>query len=406
MSKNMQNYNIICLSNQLWDFPLWTNKRHVMGRMPKLGNNVLFVDPPINTGFVFLKYLLNGTWSIKRLITQRKKTKEGVEVYSPLNMHTFYNYLSLKHAQRIDKIASQIFDKNKKTILWIYHVETTGLENYLKNIKHDFLVYDCVDNYEAFPKYNTPEKRKVVADQEKLLATRANIVFATTPGLVEKLKKYNPNTHFTPNVGDYERFFDIKNKNLEIPEVLKDIKHPIIAFTGAVDEYKFDRELFKKVALDYPAYSFAILGPMALKDRKSSKKELGFDKLDNVHLLGTVDFTEEPKYDAQFDVMIIPFQLNDYTVAGCFPVKFFNYLAAGAPVVVTDLPSYSPFSDVCYISRNPNEFSQNIRRALEEDSPEKIIQRQQASKENTWDGKVSTMLSLIDNSMSKLNTTK
>lgn len=406
MAKNMQNYNIICLSNQLWDFPLWTNKRHVMSRMPNLGNNVLFVDPSINTGFVFLKYLLQGKWSILRLLTQRKKTKEGVEVFSPLNIHTFYNYLSTKHSKKIDKTASEIFDKEKKTILWIYHVEIVGLENYLKNIKHDFLVYDCVDNYEAFPKYDTPEKRKAVADQEKLLASRANIVFATTPGLVEKLKKYNPNTHFTPNVGDYERFFDIKNKNLEIPEVLKDIKHPIIAFTGAVDEYKFDRELFKKVALDYPAYSFAILGPMALKDRKSSKKELGFDKLDNVHLLGTVDFTEEPKYVSHFDVMVIPYQLNNYTVGGCFPVKFFNYLAAGVPVVVTDLPSYSPFSNVCYISRNPNEFSQNIRRALEEDNPEKIKQRQEASKENTWDGKVLKMLSLIGDSMSNLNISK
>jgi len=401
MVKNMQNYNIICLSNQLWDFPLWTNKRHVMSRMPKLGNNVLFIDPPIRLGWVFLKYVLSGKWSLLRLITQRKKPIDGVEVFSPLSFLPSLKSLSVSYSKKANKIAAKIFQNDKKTILWVYHVELPGLENYLKNTKHDFLVYDCVDNYEAFPKYNTPEKRKLIADQEKLLASRANIVFATTPGLVEKLKKYNPNTHFAPNVGDYVRFFDLKNKTYEIPKSISSIKHPIIAFTGAVDEYKFDRELLKKIALDYPSYSFVIVGPMALKDRKSSKKEFGLGDLNNVHFLGTIDFTEEPRYLYYFDLMIIPYQLNDYTVGGCFPVKFFNYLAAGLPVVVTDLPSYTPFSDICYISRNPNEFSQNIRRALEEDNPEKIKQRQLISKENTWDGKVSKMLSLIGEAINK-----
>ncbi|MFZ2664581.1 MAG: glycosyltransferase [Patescibacteria group bacterium] len=366
--------------------------------MPKFGNNVLFVDPPIRVGRVFFKYLLNGKWSLSRIFTKRMKTKEGVEVFSPLSF-SLSKFISLKHARNINKISSKIFSKDKKTILWVYHVEIPGLENYLKNIKHDFLVYDCVDNYEAFPKYNTPEKRKFVADQEKLLVSRANIVFATTPGLVEKLKKHNPNTYFAPNVGDYERYFGIKDKKFDIPEDLKDIKHPIIAFTGAVDEYKFDRNLIRKVALDYPTYSFVIVGPMALKDKATSKKELGLSYIKNIYLLGTKEYADVPKYIAFFDEMIIPYQLNDYTVAGCFPVKFWDYLAAGLPVVVTDLPAYTPFADVCYISRNPNEFSQNIRRALEEDSIEGIKKRQLVAKENTWEGKVLKMLSLIEGSI-------
>jgi glycosyltransferase involved in cell wall biosynthesis len=367
--------------------------------MPALGNEVLFVDPPIRLGWVFFRYLISGKWSLLRLITQRKRLTEGIEIFSPLSFLPSLKTLSVVYSKRINKITAKLFRNDKKTILWIYHVELQGLENYLKNIKHDFLVYDCVDNYEGFPKYNTPEKKKWIFEQEKLLASRANIVFATTPWLAEKLGKYNPNTHFTPNVGDYERFFDLKNKKFEIPQSLSGINHPIIAFTGAVDEYKFDRELFKKIALDYPTYSFVIVGPMALKDRKSSKKELGLSNLENVHFLGTIDFTEEPRYFFYFDAMIIPYQLNDYTVGGCFPVKFMNYLAAGLPVVVTDLPTYSPYADVCYISKNPNEFSQNIRRALEGESPEKIKQRQKVSKENTWDGKVAKMLDLIGKSI-------
>ncbi|MBU0534983.1 MAG: glycosyltransferase [Patescibacteria group bacterium] len=402
MAQEKDKYNVICLSNQLWDFPLWTNKRHVMGRLPKLGHNVLFVDPPINFGRIFLKYLFQGKWSISRFFTWRKKEAEFLEIFSPLNFHHFTKYLSVRHAKKIDTAAQQLFDSQRKTILWVYHVELEGLENYLKYIKHDFLVYDCVDNYEAFPKYDTLEKRKKISDQEKLLASRANIVFATTPGLVEKLRKYNPNCYFTPNVGDYDRFIKIKSRIKEVPENLINIPRPIIAFTGALDEYKFDKQLFKKVASDYPGYSFVVIGPVALKDKNISSKQLGFGDLKNVFFLGTKKYEDMPMYLANFDVMIIPYQLNDYTVGGCFPVKFLDYLAAGLPVVVTDLPSYTPFSSVCYIAKNPNEFSQNIRRALEENSQEKIKLREEQASKNTWEGKVYTMLSLISENMNKI----
>lgn len=395
MSKNDEKYNVICLSNQLWDFPLWTNKRHVMSRLPNLGNNVLFVDPPINTGRVFLRNIFKGNWSPKRLLTRTKKTEDGVVVFSPLNTHPLIKKYSVKHAKKINEIAKKIFKDQRKTILWIYHVEIKGLENYLKYIKHDFLVYDCVDNYEGFPKYNTPQKKKGISDQEELLATRANIVFSTTPGLAEKLKKYNPRTYFTPNVGDYERFFDIKNKGFEVPEDLKNISHPMIGFTGAVDEYKFDKKIFKKIAEDYPSYSFVIIGPLALKDKESTKKSLGFENLNNVYFLGTKDYRELPKYLSHFDAMVIPYQLNDYTVGGCFPVKFLDYLAAGLPTIVTDLPTYAPFEKFCYVSKNENEFSQNIRVSLEENSPEKIKNRQKIAKDNTWEGKISAMLGFI-----------
>jgi len=400
MEENHNKYNIICLSNQIWDFPLWTNKKHVMSRLPKLGHDVLFVDPPINTGRLFLRHLLQGKWSLKRLLTKIKRTEEGVTVFSPLNSHPISQKYSVKHAEKINKISDRIFkDKDRKTVLWIYHVEIKGLENYLKHIKHDFLVYDCVDNYEGFPKYNTPEKKKWIQDQEEMLATRANIVFSTTPGLMERLKKYNPKTYFTPNVGDYERFFDIKNKGFEIPEDIKDIKKPIVAFTGAVDEYKFDKELFQKIAEEISEYSFVIIGPMALKDRSSSKKELGFENLNNVYFLGTKDYKDLPKYLAHFDEMIIPYQLNDYTVGGCFPVKFLDYLAVGLPTVVTDLPTYVPFDTVCYVSKNYDEFSLNVKKALEENSDMKIKQRQEVAKVQNWDGKISNMLNLVSENM-------
>ena len=82
-------------------------------------------------------------------------------------------------------------------------------------------------------------------------------------------------------------------------------------------------------------------------------------------------------------------------LVGCFPVKFHEALSAGPPTVVTNLPAYTPFRDVCYISRGYEEFSQNIKRALDEDSPEKVKARQEIAKQNTWEKKVEMMLEYV-----------
>ncbi|MBI2414987.1 glycosyltransferase [candidate division WWE3 bacterium] len=402
-----QKLNIICLSNQQWDYPFLTNKRHIMERMGKLGHNVLFVDPPINTGRLFFRQIVRGQWPFKRLIT-RTYRQGSVLVYSPLKLIPNDKITTSQQVEKINALAISHFDPNAKTILWIYHVEIHGLPYILENIAHDLLVYDCVDNYTAFPSrssfYSATVSKEELVEQERMLTQKADLVFASAPGLVSKLKNYRDEVYFTPNVGDYEKFKDIQRvkekikQNLDkdlLPKDLATIRRPRIGFTGAVDEYKFDASLVAKIAKDNPNYNFVIIGPFGLKDKEGSKEEIGLAGLDNVHFLGARPYTIIQDYFAGFDAFIIPFQLNDYTVGGCFPVKFHDALAAGLPTIVTDLPAYLPFKDVCYISKSYEEFSKNISLALKEDSLEKISQRVKIASENNWDGKLHKMLEYV-----------
>jgi glycosyltransferase involved in cell wall biosynthesis len=402
MHNNSKKANIICLSNQLWDFPLWTNKKHVMSRLSEMGFNVLFVDPPINTGRLFLRHLIKGKWPLSRIVTWTY-TDKRTTILSPLNYSPNNGTTTKKFAGKINRLASKKFDPKLRTILWIYHVEFNNLPELLKLLKYDVLVYDCVDNYPAFPKYSdNPTKKDQILRQEEYLAQRADIIFASAPGLVDKLTRFNPKTYFTPNVGDFNRFSKVKELTAHVPEDIKDIPHPRIGFAGAVDDYKFDRKLVKKIVADYPNYSFVIIGLSGLKDKAATLKELELDTARNVYFLGMRDYKEMPYYYAAFDVFIIPYVLNDYTVGGCFPVKFHEGLAAGLPVVVTDLPAYKPFANVCYISKSPNDFSQNIRRALEQDSQSLKAERVAVAKENSWEGKVQRMIDLIDTHVAEL----
>ncbi len=371
-----------------------------MSRLSKLGHKVLFVEPPINTGNIFVRQVVDGAWPLRRLLTQTKiEEQSGVLIYSPLNVLPNVNVTTKGHIKHITKLAKRYFDPNRKTIVWVYHVQLKNPFDYLDSIKHDMLIYDCVDNYLGFPEnsafHATTVSKKELPAQEEALAKRANLVFATAPGLVARLKPLNPNTYFTPNVGDYEKFKDAKAIT-DLPEDIKDIKRPTIGFTGALDEHKFDMELLKELMKALPQYSFILIGSLVRKGKSATKENLGLAGFDNVYLLGSRPYDKIQNYYAGFDAFIIPYQLNDLTVGGCFPVKFHDALASGLPVIVTDMPVYTLFKDVCYISKSYQEFSANVKKAVEEDSPDKIKARQEVAKHNNWDGKVASLVKLIE----------
>lgn len=390
-----EKYNIICFSNQLWDYPNWTNKRHVMTRLGKLGHRIIFVDPPLNFGRVLFRQFRRGNWDFLRFLLGYKK-EGNILVYTPIKFYIFPKFFAWIFSEKINSLASSFFTKKNKKIMWFYNVEIDSLETYLNNVKRDFLIYDCVDYYAGFPRYETKEQKEEILNIEKNLTNKADVVFATAPGLVERLKKINVKTYYTPNVGDFEMFYGIKQKyQSEKPKELKKLKGPIIGYVGALDSYKFDYLLLKKCALSYPEYNFVIIGDIALKDREGSLKELGLEDIKNIHFLGSIPFVKTPKYIAHFDVELIPYVYNDYTIGGCFPVKFFNTMSAGIPSVVTNLPVFSMYKNVTYISKTHEDFVGNIAKAIEENSERRINERERVAKENTWDAKVSNILSII-----------
>ena len=410
----MSTLNIICFSNQLWDWPLWTNKRQVMARLANLGHNVLFVDPPIRIQKL-VKQVVGGQWSLSRLVTGDRVVKTEFEEnkelinYTPLtfsysedpNLIGFNvrRLLTGRHTGRPlqskrSEIGSELprtfQQKDGKTILWVYNV---SMREYVDKIPHDFLIYDCVDDYPSMANYERLGLSDQVKTWEEELTKKADLVFGTTPGLVEKLSKLNANTHFVPNAGNYELFSKVTRQNAPKPEALASISAPIIGFTGTIDDYKVDTALIVKTARQYPQYSFVIIGPRGETDKSPDLSIL--KTLANVHFLSEIKYEAQASYYAYFDAFIIPYRLNNYTVKGCFPVKFFDALSAGLPTIVTNLPAYKAYKDVCYIGRTEEDFVKMVGQAVTEDSLERRQARQVVAKDNSWDGKVTKMLAFL-----------
>ncbi|OGC58103.1 hypothetical protein A3A70_00285 [candidate division WWE3 bacterium RIFCSPLOWO2_01_FULL_42_11] len=394
----MASFDIICLSTQLWDDPLWTNKQHVMSRMAKKGHKVLYVDPQIRTR-KFIKHLVTGKYSPQRLVTgieteilnqvQDDRRVTNLIVYSPVKFR-FDDKRDNEHTiKKINSLSSEL--KLNKPVLWVYDPEFAPL---VKDIPHSLLVYDCVDDSANFPKGRYLQGRDWIRKQEEWLIKNADLVFTTSPALYESRKLLNPKTYYTPNVADYEHNSKAMDESTIIPEDIRKIPHPIIGFQGALANYKIDLKLLASIAITHPKWSLVLIGPKAPVDPETDLSELKKSK--NVHFLGTKKYEELPAYYKAFDVAIIPSSLNEYTLYS-FPLKFFEYLGAGKLIVSTKLPSLKEYYNqgIASFADSPAEFIKLIENALVADPSRDLEKRLAIAKKNSWDLKVENLEKIV-----------
>jgi glycosyltransferase involved in cell wall biosynthesis len=374
--------NFVILSNQRYFQENKTNKWHTATRLAKMGHSVIFVDPPLR-----VKALYNFFFS------DIKKDLQGVKLLrqfrpSPLRdiTRTFpiLDYLFAKYTSwRIKKCFGENF------ILWVYHVAYPNLESLIKNLKPTAIIYDMVDEYTEFPEYKNV--KEWVRQRENWLLKKADICFTTAPVLFEKAKKINKNSFFTPNAGDFLLF---SQKTEVMPDDLKNIPHPKVGFAGALDDFKVDIGLIKHTAEKLPNISFVLIGGQKVSSGSSFDSE-SLKKLKNVYLLGQKKFIDLPSYYHHFDAYFIPYVLNEYTIGGCFPVKFFEALSCGLLVTVTNLPAYQNYKNVCNIAKDSDEFVRMVKDSVKDDTESRRIKRIIVAKENSYENKVKKQLEVI-----------
>lgn len=351
---------------------------------------MLYVDPQL--GFSgWLKWFLQGRLRFSDLFLWIKRKGENLWLFSPILMPPRYRW-GRRVNDSIRREGVRLLARSmgmRDPVLWIYHPDGVS---FLGRMNERMVVYDCVDEYSAFPAYSSRERKMEIISNEEELLRKADVVFTTSKPLQEAKKKLNPNTYLVHNVADVSHFSRAYYEELSLPDDLREVGRPIIGFIGAVDDYKVDIELVSTIASMHPEWSVVLVGPVAEGDQSTSIESLR--SRDNIYVLGLRPYTKLPSYLRAFDICIIPYRLNDYTRYS-FPLKVFEFLAAGKPVVTTDLPSLAELRDVVRIASSPEEFVEDIAQALLEDSSQ-AKKRIEIASQNTWDHRIDQLLSTIE----------
>ena len=173
----------------------------------------------------------------------------------------------------------------------------------------------------------------------------------------------------------------------KIPDEIKDLPKPIIGFHGLLADW-VDFELIKKTAEHFAKGSVVLIGKIAV-DAEQKVKIL--DDVKNVHFLGRKPYAELPAFCKGFDVALNPFAINDLTLAAN-PLKVREYLAAGLPVISTDIPEVR-ILDYCRIGENHADFIRQIEAALNEVRQPKTIS--DSVKNESWEARVDELRRII-----------
>jgi len=239
------------------------------------------------------------------------------------------------------------------------------------------LMYHCADDYahvSGFP--------RTLPYLERELCRRADLVVATSETLCEARRQFNPRTYWIPNGADVEHFAQPATPAAE----LQHVRRPIVGFVGGLSEW-VDLELIAHLARQRPNCSFVLIGPIAIDIA-------ALRGLPNVGLLGPRPYTSLPAYLAAMDVALIPFKHNAVTYHAD-PIKAYEYLAAGVPVVATDLPALRRLGHVVSLADSPDAFAHEIDAALTEGRDARRAARQAEAARHSWTARFSELERLL-----------
>lgn len=255
-----------------------------------------------------------------------------------------------------------------KTAVSVIHLPYwTVLASRLRSERGWRIQYDCMDDWLDFPNIGT----QLLAEEETLVAD-ADLVTVTAALLHEKWAQRSRKCLLVRNGVDFEFF----QRNCVPNDLLPEISGPLIGFYGGLAEW-VDLQLIAAIADMRPDWNFVLIGDVFVKDLA------GLDRKHNVHLLGRKPYAQMPPYLYRFDVCLIPFRLYNVTHA-VDPVKFYEFVSAGKPVVSVPLEELKIYEKFLYFASEPQSFIEQIERALSETDIQLANDRVALARANDW----------------------
>jgi glycosyltransferase involved in cell wall biosynthesis len=373
----LQGRDIVCVGFADWDTDLWTNQHHLMSRLAT-ANRVLFVE---SLGLRRPQIARRDLGRIARRLRRGlapPRAVHGLHVLSPLvlPLHGSRAARAL-NGRLLPALVGRASRRLglERPILWAYVPQAEAL---IGTLDPRLVVYHCVDDIAAQAGVDAEDFRAT----ERRFAARADLVLASAPALAARMRELAREPAAVleaPNVADTELFASALRAGSE-DGALAVLPRPRIVFTGAIVATKLDIALLLSLARACPQWSFALVGPVGPGDPRTDVSALRGEP--NIHLLGARSYAQLPDVLRVADAAIIPYALNELT-ASVFPMKVYEYLAAGLPVVATPLPAIAQVAEIA-TAPDAAGFAELLTQALAQDSPALRAQRSQAAAAHSW----------------------
>lgn len=386
----LEGHSLVYFGPEPWD-GLWRNRHQLLSVFAR-ANKVLYVEPraPLRPAIqaVWRERSLGLKWPLCEAVQSNLFVFHTPRL-APISGNRLVAALTrfIRHRLLRETLRQLGMDK---PIVWFSRPNMADL---IGVCQERLSIYHVVDEYAAYGNKTDAQKQRIHAIERRMLAL-ADVVIVVSPPLLTAKQQYNPNTYLVPNAVNYEAFSHAMSDNGPLPSDVTCLPRPIIGYSGLICS-RLDLELLVDIAQEHPQWTLALVG--VVQDQKCRETMERLRGLSNVYLLGykTVDLV--PYYVKAFDVCLIPYRAGEEAIH-INPLKLYDYLACGKPVVSVDIPSVRPFAEVVHIAKDKTTFVRRIEDALREDG-RLTSRRLSIAKQNTWEARVEQLSTLIQEAL-------
>jgi glycosyltransferase involved in cell wall biosynthesis len=379
-SDALRGRDIVCFSHDWTGDPL--SKTHLMRVLAK-DNRILWVNSlPNRMPTASSKDVSRLFRKLKSFTEPVREVERNIFVLNPLAIPAYGSeaVVALNQRTLVLQIRKAMRRLGFSNVVDIVFNPAAGMV--AGRLGESELIYYCVDEYTAFT--GASNGLKQIEDD---LFRRADLVVVSAERLFESKRHLNPNTHIIRHGTDWRHFRTAVDKATPVPDDIAHLPKPVIGFHGLLADW-IDYELIKKIAEHFSQGSVVLIGKTSVD---AAEKVKTLDGVANVHFLGRKPYDALPAYCKGFDVAINPFAINELTLAAN-PLKVREYLAAGLPVVSTDIPEVRILNDI-RIGVEPSGFIARIEQALASPTPRKEVSER--IRHESWEARVEELRRLL-----------
>ena len=309
-------------------------------------------------------------------VTQLAPNLLELHVHLPREPVFHHRLLTVEESRSIAQAASELIDRiGPSRIAQIVAFPLWSAAAQLIREQHRApIVYDCHDYLPGFTRMS-PE----IVDREPDTFRTSDLVVCSSASLVERAAKFAHNPPvLIRNAADAEL--------LEIPRTAP--ATVTAGYIGALDSW-LDLASIEAAAQAHPEWRFHLIGRL---ERDAVRK---LAARPNIHLFGEVPFGQLGQHLSAFTVGVIPFLLNPL-IEATDPIKVYEYLAAGLPVVAADLPELRRFGHLVARYSDAPDFVRKLEHAVGNESDALVAERRAAASQETWDQRVDQLAMQLD----------
>lgn len=356
--------HLVSLAAVTWDFALVGRTRMLTEAWRRLGADCIFVQvASLRTSLQRLHMLARGDAAARAA---------GIPIFRPWHAcpSRLWPYISEKRLRRIlRRQARELRRRLDRRIQWdraAAVVVTPAWTPWLDELPFGRVIYDCIDALAVH--VPRPQLTRLYQRWEDELLERASGAVVTAEALgVELLRRRADLPVATIRNGvDVEFFARCARLSPRPPDLPPRGGRPLVGFVGALYDW-IDWELIVEVTAALPEFDFAFVGP---HHGRGDVQRVA--RRPNVHLLGWRAYDAVPAYIQAFDICWVPFDRSSVSHAAN-PVKIYEYLALGKPVVCTPVADLDTFGALVRVGRTTGEIVAALRAAQAELSVQRGI---------------------------------